>query len=122
MDLILNGKNDICVRSFDSSDTENLENLVGIVGGKNIYISGGGSLSIEVDSEEAPKKLWRTAGVWVNPGYNVSFNGVKINVAVHGKTQRAIGIMNCCDIRDSDIEVFTDVAYNEKIVAAPDPE
>ena len=122
MDLILNGKNDICVRSFDSSDTENLENLVGIVGGKNIYISGGGSLSIDVDSEEAPKKLWRTAGVWVNPGYNVSFNGVKIDVAVHGKTQRAIGILNCCDISDSDIEVFTDVAYNEKIVAAPDPD
>ena len=122
MDLILNGKNDICVRSFDSSDTENLENLVGIVGGKNIYISGGGSLRIEVDSEEAPKKLWRTAGVWVNPGYNVSFNGVKIDVAVHGKTQRAMGILNCCDISDSDIEVFTDVAYNEKIVAAPAPD
>ena len=122
MDLILNGKNDICVRSFDRSNTENLENLVGIIGGKNIYISGGGSLSIEVDSEEAPKKLWRTAGVWVNPGYNVSFNGVKIDVAVHGKTQRAMGILNCCDISDSDIEVFTDVAYNEKIVAAPDPD
>ena len=120
MDLILNGKNDICVRSFDSSNTENLENLVGIVGGKNIYISGGGSLSIEVDSEEAPKKLWRTAGVWANTVYNVSFNGVKISVAVHGKTQRAFGILNCCDISDSDIEVFTDVAYNEKIVAAPE--
>ena len=122
VDLILNGKNDICVRSFDSSDTENLVSLFGIVGNKNIYISGGGSLSIEVDSEEAPKKLWRTAGVWVNPGYNVSCNGVKIDVAVHGKTQRAIGILNCCDISDSDIEVFTDVAYNEKIVAAPDPD
>ena len=122
MDLILNGKNDICVRSFDRSNTENLENLVGIIGHKNIYISGGGSLSIEVDSEEAPKKLWRTAGVWANTVYNVSFNGVKIDVAVHGKTQRAIGILNCCDISDSDIEVFTDVAYNEKIVAAPDPD
>ena len=122
MDLILNGKNDICVRSFDRSNTENLENLVGIIGHKNIYISGGGSLSIEVDSEEAPKKLWRTAGVWANTVYNVSFNGVKIDVAVHGKTQRAIGIFNCCDISDSDIEVFTDVAYNEKIVAAPDPD
>ena len=119
IDLILNGKNDICVRSFDSSDTQNLEYLVGIFGIKNIYISGGGSLSVDVDSEEAPKKLWSTEGIWIKSVYNVSFNGVKIDVAVHGKTQQAYGIANCCDISDSDIEVFTDVAYNEKIVAAP---
>ena len=46
IDLILNGKNDICVRSFDSSDTQNLENLVGIIGHKNIYIFPEAAVSV----------------------------------------------------------------------------
>ena len=125
IDLILKGENVINIKSVDRSNTENLKFLCGINVlniNNNVYISGGGSLSIDVDSEEASKNLYLTSGIWADPGNVISLNGVKISVLLHGKTQKSYGIEGCCDISDSDIEVFTDVAYNEKIVAAPDSE
>lgn len=125
IDLILKGENVINIKSLDRSNTENLKYLSGINvlnRNNNVYISGGGSLSIDVDSEEASKNLYLTSGIWADPGNVISLNGVKISVLLHGKTQKSYGIEGCCDISDSDIEVFTDVAYNEKIVAAPDSE
>ena len=122
LDIILYGDNIINIESFDSGYTNSLKRLFGIFGKENIYFSGGGTLSIYVNSEEAPDNLEYTSGISCPYGVVCSFNGVRINISLYGYTQQALGIMNCCDISNCDIDVNCNVAYNEKIVAPSHPD